>query len=112
YEDCEEARSCHGGSTFVIDSIYGTTRLFYDFGGEIGIQEIMVTPGSPVIIENFDVEKMMIYAALGETEFGFTYSMIDNAGFVSPVAEYVIVSDVVLNMLPIDLAAYVEARDV
>src|SRR5690606_24299375 len=98
-EDCMYAGSCHSatGTTFYIDSIYEGTRLFYDFGGVLGVQEINVSSGS-VQIPNFDYEKMMIYGELGYADFGFIYSMQDQAQFISEPVEYRIIVSSVLSV--------------
>lgn len=92
-EDCAVLSSCNTGTgtTFSIQTINSNTRMFYDFGGATGVAEIDVT-GGPVLIENFDVTKMVIWGQDGSgasgDEIGFTYTMTDNAGVVSDPVSY------------------------
>lgn len=104
-EDCPVTSDCRSGSTFVINAIYENTKLYYDFG--TGPVEIDVTSG-PVEIENFDVEKMVIYAENGSGtsnggEIGFTYSIVDRAGAASEPVTYEITTT---SPLPVNLVAF------
>jgi hypothetical protein len=92
-EDCNTASSCTSGTntTFTIHSIEPNTILYYDFGTGGGVQIIDLSSG-PVSIENFDVDKMIIFGQEGsgdlDNPLGFTYSMTDNAGSESPIVSY------------------------
>lgn len=104
-EDCTAASSCNTGtnSTFNIETINSNTKLYYDFGGIIGIIEIDLMSG-PVAIENFDMDKLVIYGLVGNgtagNEIGFTYSITDLAGATSTPVQYSIET---ITPLPISL---------
>lgn len=106
-EDCASAGSCNGnsggsGTTFTIGAINANTRLFYDFGDGNGPVEIF----NNTTIPNFDASKMVIYGKQGhgtgadDDEFGFTYTITDKAGAVSPAVDYKIRLN---NPLPVQL---------
>ncbi|MCZ2392662.1 MAG: cadherin-like domain-containing protein, partial [Chitinophagales bacterium] len=99
-EDCPQNNACNTGATFVIDSIYPTTRLFYNFGGEQGVVEVL--PG--VKIPNYDPARLMVYGKEGtgmlDNPIGFTYALEDEAGFASTPKDYVIATDAAL---PVEL---------
>jgi hypothetical protein len=103
-EDCAAAASCNTGSTFTIESINtANTKLYYDFGGSIGVQEVV--PGTSTgTIPNFDPAKMVIYGANGSGDPGhpltFTYQLIDAAGIVSVPATYSVSTE---SSLPVTL---------
>lgn len=107
-EDCATKSSCNGNplgirATFTVTSIKSNTKLYYDFGGAIGIQE--VTAGTT--IHNFDIDKMVIYGQLGQGTTGyelqFDYTITDSAGLVSPAVPYVIRT---MTILPIDFISF------
>ncbi len=90
--DLEDCSTCSNGSTFIVESVKtSNTKLFYDFGGSIGVQEII--PGtSTATIPNFDPSKMVIFGAKGSGDAAnpleFTYQLVDAAGTVSVPATY------------------------
>lgn len=84
-EDCAAAGTCNGNqggirATFTIGTIHSNTRLYYDFGGTVGIREILANS----VISNFNADKMVIYGQDGEgnthNPFGFEYTITDKAG--------------------------------
>ncbi|HRP89336.1 MAG TPA: T9SS type A sorting domain-containing protein [Edaphocola sp.] len=94
-EDCATASSCNTGKTFSIESINSTTKVYYDFGaGNGGVQQIT----APTAISNFDPSKLVIYGSEGQSNFGFTYSLIDAAGVKSPTASYNIITSGALSV--------------
>jgi hypothetical protein len=99
-EDCAQAQSCNTASNFKINSINPGTRLFYNYGGEVGIVEL----SSNATIPNYDPSKLLIYAIEGsgmtDQPIGFTYSLIDAAGKESPPATYTILTE---SALPVEL---------
>lgn len=101
-EDCPTLNSCNTGSTFRINTIKAHTKLFYDFGGSIGVKEIITTP-NPVDIPNFDPSKMVIYCEAGYgttgSEYSFTYSLIDKAGIASNPQVYMISTFAILPVV-------------
>jgi hypothetical protein len=92
-EDCSTASSCSNGATFSIHAISSNTRLFYDFGAANGVMEADMT-GGPLVIDNFDMTKMVIYAQEGsgasDNTIGFRYSISDEAGVSSNPVTYTI----------------------
>ena len=106
-EDCALSASCGMGSTFVIDSIKASnTKLYYDFGGSIGVQEVV--PGtSTATIPNFDPAKMVIYGAIGSGNSGnplaFYYQLVDAAGVASAPATYLLSTE---SSLPVTLRSF------
>lgn len=110
-EDCAAAGSCNTGTgtTFNIETINVNTKLYYDFGGATGVQEIDVSGGS-VTIDNFDASKLVIYgqigSGVGSNSIGFTYSITDGAGAVSTPVSYQINTDVALPVKLIYFDAY------
>src|SRR5690606_17219196 len=110
-EDCANTSACNGTnsgvlSTFNITSIRSNTRLFYDYGGTSGVEEIVITNGAEAIPE-FEASKMVIYGELGQgdmgNEFGFTYSITDRAGISSEPVLYEIMS---MEPLPLKLLSF------
>lgn len=105
-EDCASAGTCNTGTgtTFNIESINGSTELYYDYGS--GPVRVDVT-GGPVSIPNFDVTKLVIYGATGSgtgsNSIGFTYSMTDNAGATSSAAVYSIETE---SPMPVTLISF------
>jgi uncharacterized protein YdbL (DUF1318 family) len=105
-EDCASAGTCNTGTgtTFNIETINGSTELYYDFGS--GPVRIDVT-GGPVSIPNFDVSKLVIYGATGSgtasNPIGFTYSMTDHAGATSSTAAYSIETE---SPMPVTLISF------
>jgi len=92
-EDCPDEGSCNGtdgnlSASFIIGSIQSGTRLFYDYGGTIGVVEIL--PNTTIV--DFNIEKMVIYGKANESgdanNFGFSYAIIDRAGIASAFTEY------------------------
>ncbi|HTN17413.1 MAG TPA: hypothetical protein VL092_07030, partial [Chitinophagaceae bacterium] len=100
-EDCTLASSCNTGtgSTFIIDSLYDDTRLFYNFGGATGVQEVDLS-GGPFVITNFNVNNMVIWGREGAggpgNELGFKYALRDAAGVSAVPATYTIATTVPL----------------
>ncbi|MBL7712143.1 MAG: T9SS type A sorting domain-containing protein [Chitinophagaceae bacterium] len=94
-EDCPLASSCNTGTgtTFMIDSLYDDTRLFYDFGGTTGVQEVDLSSG-PFAIADFRVNNMVIWGRKGAgatgRELGFTYALRDAAGTSGTAVAYTI----------------------
>ncbi len=107
-EDCPTTSSCNTGTgtTFNIETINSNTKLFYDFGGATGVQEINVSGGA-VSIENFDVANLVIYGQTGSgtlgNEIGFTYSITDAAGATSSPVSYSIET---ITPLPVKLISF------
>ncbi len=110
-EDCSAAGSCNGNSggakaIFTIGTLKENTRLYYDFGGVIGIQEVLAN----TVIPDFDAEKMVIYGRDGEgnedNPFGFNYAITDKAGITSPFVNYGIQmnSPLPLSLLTFDVS--------
>ncbi|HUH74835.1 MAG TPA: T9SS type A sorting domain-containing protein [Chitinophagales bacterium] len=107
-EDCPDSESCNLGTTFKVNSIYPSTVLFYNYGGETGVRALQVGDSIP----NYDPALLMIYAkegtGMGDTTggvlsgnpVGFEYSIVDAAGFWSAPAPYTILTD---NALPVEL---------
>ncbi len=98
-EDCPDEEECNEGSTFVLSSLYESTILFYDFGGEASVRQLV--PGDT--IPDYNPSKLVIYAREGsgiEYPIGFTYSIVDAAGFSSPPASYTILTE---SALPVEL---------
>ncbi len=81
-EDCSAASSCNTGKTFSIETISASTKIYYDFG--TGPVEIT----SPTTITNFDPSKLVIYGSDGQSNFGFSYTLIDEAGVKSAAVSY------------------------
>lgn len=107
-EDCATAKSCNGNpfgtkATFTIGVINSNTRLYYDFGGGTGVQEVKAN----TVIKNFDITKMIIYGEVGQgnygNELGFLYSITDKAGIASPMVTYVIRT---VTILPLKLLSF------
>ncbi|MCO5231425.1 MAG: T9SS type A sorting domain-containing protein [Chitinophagales bacterium] len=107
-EDCPDLQSCNTNRTFVIDELFPTTKLFYDFGGEKRV--VMINPMDT--IKNYQPDKLVIYAmdgagnAMDDGELrniGFRYSIVDNAHFASQPKDYIIVTD---NALPVELVSF------
>lgn len=107
-EDCSASGTCNGNpggskATFTIGSLKENTRLFYDFGGSVGVQEVLAN----TVIPDFDANKMVIYGKDGEgnedSPFGFKYAITDKAGVTSPLVDY----DIQLNSpLPLNLLKF------
>lgn len=107
-EDCPDSESCNLGTTFKVNSIYPSTVLFYNYGGETGVRALQIGDSIP----NYDPALLMIYAkegtGMGDTTggvlsgnpVGFEYSIVDAAGFWSTPAPYTILTD---NALPVEL---------
>lgn len=108
-EDCPGGSACNSntGSTFNIHSIQPNTKLFYNFGGTLGLQEI--DPNlEPVVIPNFNASNMVIYGEAGNGTsssgyFGFTYSITDSAGATSAAVPYTIETN---EPLPLDILEF------
>ncbi|MCO5230462.1 MAG: tandem-95 repeat protein [Chitinophagales bacterium] len=112
-EDCSQAEGCNATSTFIVDSIYPTTILYYNFGNEGGIARIVAGD----TIANYDPSKLVIYGqeGMGQSDsvnnnaLGFRYSIVDNAGFASSPVDYQIVTDFAL---PVELLYFtVDVKD-
>jgi len=107
-EDCAVASSCNTatGTTFNINSVSSNTKIYYDFGGALGIMEIVIS-GEPVSIEDFDVNKLVIYGQLGTgttgNEVGFSYSITDAAGATSNPVSFQIETSA---PLPVSLVSF------
>lgn len=107
-EDCAAAGTCATGTstTFTIHTINTNTLVYYDFGGATGIQQIDVS-GGPVAIPEFNVSNLVIYGQVGSgtagNEFGFTYSMTDEAGATSTPVAYTIATE---SALPVTLISF------
>ncbi len=108
YEDCTIHGSCNGNpggtiSTFTVTSLKSNTKLYYNFGGSIGVKE--VTAGT--VIENYDINKMVIYGEIGQGvtgyELQFNYTITDAAGLVSPIVPYIIRTT---TILPIEFISF------
>lgn len=112
-EDCSAAGTCNTGATFNITDINPNTKLFYDFGGVIGIVEIDVSGGS-VIIPSFDPSKLVIYGEIGSgstgSPFGFNYSMTDQSGTTSAEVPYVIQTQAPLPVTLIGFTVSLEGQ--
>lgn len=112
-EDCPTENSCNSGTgtTFTIESILPHTKVYYDFGGLVGVKEINPSLGINVI-ENFDATNLIIYGEAGAgtegSTFGFIYSMTDNAGATSAPVSYKIET---LSPLPIELMLFNAYKD-
>lgn len=107
-EDCAAAGTCATGTstTFSIHTINANTLVYYDFGGATGIQQIDVS-GGPVTIPDFNVNSLVIYGKVGSgtagSEFGFIYSMTDEAGTTSTPVAYTIATE---SALPVTLISF------
>lgn len=106
-EDCATASSCASGKTYMINSIKANTRLFYDFGGTTGLQEVTLLANNT--ITKFDAAKLFIYGQAGQgntdaTALGFTYSLVDAAGVPSAPATYSLKSS--STALPVKLVRF------
>lgn len=114
-EDCAIANSCSTGSTFRIHTVYGHTKLYYDFGGMTGVQEIAPS-GTPVEIAGFDPAKLVIYGEEGygtsSSEIGFTYSIVDGAGVQSQIVSYSILTYKVLPVVIIQFDVVARENEV
>lgn len=105
-EDCASAGTCNTGTgtSFNIETINGSTKLYYDFG--VGPVPLDVA-GGPVSIPNFDVTKLVIYgvtgSGTGSNLIGFTYSITDNAGATSSAAAYSIETE---SPMPVTLVSF------
>lgn len=114
-EDCPIAQSCSTGATFRVHSLESNTRLYYDFGGTIGVKEIDPVNGISEIPQ-FDPAKMVIYGKVDEgydgLEFVFTYSMIDAAGLESPPVPYIISMGRALSVSLTNFEASIRITDV
>ncbi len=105
-EDCANASSCSAGSSFSIHSINNRTKLYYNFGGTTGVQEVI--PGTATAkIDNFNPDHMLIYAQSNNgtvtTPFAFTYSITDKANATSPAVTYQITT---VTPLPVSLVGF------
>lgn len=111
-EDCP-ATACSTGSSFRIQSINSRTKLYYNFGGSTGVQEVIAGTAT-ARIDNFDPAKMVIYAQSGggtaTTPYAFNYSIIDKAGATSPGVTYSITTTTPLPVTLMDFAAKAEGR--
>lgn len=105
--DSEDCVICSTGSTFIVESVKtSNTKLFYDFGGSIGVQEVV--PGtSTATITNFDPSRMVIYGAVGSGESNdpleFKYQLVDAAGVASVPATYSLSTS---SSLPVTLTSF------
>lgn len=112
-EDCSGAGTCNTGATFNITDINPNTKVFYDFGGVIGIVEVDVSGGS-VSLPNFDPSKLVIYGEIGSgstgSPFGFNYSMTDQSGITSATVPYVIETQSPLPVTLIGFAVSLEGQ--
>lgn len=110
-EDCAAAGTCNTGSTFAITAINSNTKLFYDYGGARGVEEIKVNSG-PVMIPNFDPAKLLIAGMKGQggngNPVGFTYALVDKAGAMGNSAGYSIQSSTPLPVSLLYFNAYKE----
>ncbi|MCZ2393781.1 MAG: cadherin-like domain-containing protein [Chitinophagales bacterium] len=103
-EDCSQVESCNSASTFIVDSIYPTTILYYNFGGERGVARVVAGD----TIKNYNPSKLVIYGkeGMGQSDsvnnnaLGFRYSLVDNARFASMPVDYIIATDFAL---PVEL---------
>ncbi|HUH74076.1 MAG TPA: T9SS type A sorting domain-containing protein [Chitinophagales bacterium] len=106
-EDCPLDYSCNASSTFKIDSIYTGTILFYNYGGETGIRELI--PGDE--IPNYNPANLAIYAIEGSgmsnQPIGFNYSIIDAAKKSSQPASYIILTE---SALPVELTSFTVSK--
>lgn len=113
-EDCPST-ACSTGSSFRIQSINSRTRLYYNFGGTTGVQEV-IAGTSTARIDNFDPAKMVIYTQSGggtaTTPYSFNYSIIDKAGATSPQVAYSITTTTPLPVTLIGFTAYADGRNV
>lgn len=113
-EDCPST-ACSNGSSFSIQSINSRTKLYYNFGGTTGIQEVLAGTAT-ARIDNFDPAKMVIYAQSGggtaATPYAFNYSIIDKAGATSLGVAYSITSTTPLPVTLMNFAAKAEGRNV
>lgn len=110
-EDCTTG-NCNGNtggisSTFIIGTINANTKLYYDFGaGNGGVKEVIANSATATI-PNFDINKMVIYAASGAgsagNEVGFTYAISDKAASTSPFVTYKIATT---QPLPVNLISF------
>lgn len=104
--DPEDCATCGTGSTFVIESVQNNTRLYYDFGGQTGVQEVMAGTSTGTI-PNYDPGKMVIYGAVGSggsgDPFVFNYQLVDAAGVISAPATY---SITLQSSLPVTLTTF------
>lgn len=102
-EDCTAAGTCNTGSSFAITTINSNTKLFYDYGGGRGVEEINVSSG-PVIIPNFNPGNLLIAGLKGQggagNPIGFTYALVDQTGALGNSAGYTIQSS---TPLPVSL---------
>lgn len=102
-EDCNTASTCKAGRTFIVDSLYSNTVIYYDFGASGGIKKFSAHD----TIKAFDSTKLVIYGKSGTgpspDPVGFTYSLVDAAGKSSPRAVYQITTGTVL---PIQLLRF------
>lgn len=99
-EDCPSEYGCNTNRTFRLEETYPSTKLFYDFGGEIGSVELQASD----TIQNYDASKLYMVAREGsgmmEDPIGFRYSLIDQAGFASAPATYTVLTQ---SALPVEL---------
>ncbi len=113
-EDCPST-ACSNGSSFSIQSINSRTKLYYNFGGTTGIQEVLAGTAT-ARIDNFDPAKMVIYVQNGggtaTAPFAFNYSIIDKAGATSPQVAYSITTTTPLPVTLMNFAAKAEGRNV
>jgi hypothetical protein len=98
-EEDGEATMTGVDRTFRIHSIQSTTQLYFDFGGDRGID--LVVPGDVFI--DFDYGKRVLYGEIGASEFGFEYELQDEASQWSPPAEYRITTP---EVLPVALSSF------
>lgn len=105
-EDCAASGSCNTGTgtTFNIETINGSTSLYYDSGAGPVVIDVS---GGPVSIANFDVTKLVIYGATGSGTgsnlIGFTYSITDRAGATSSAVAYSIETE---GPMPVTLISF------
>lgn len=106
-EDCPSFESCNTGSRFVLDSLYEGTVLYYNYGGETGVRQLALGD----TIHNYDPSELVIYASEGlgmATPVGFTYSIVDNAGFSSSAVTYTIFTE---SALPVELLYFIATTE-
>jgi hypothetical protein len=105
-EDCPTTK-CSTGATFIIESIKtSNTILYYDFGGTVGITEVVPGTSTGTIVD-FDPAKLVLYGAVGSGSSAdpleFTYQLVDEAGIPSAPVTYSVSTS---SSLPVTLTSF------
>ncbi len=99
-EDCPNPMDCNTGKTFRFGTALPSTVVYYNYGGETGIRRLQTGD----FIPDYEPENLIVAAREGsgmsDDPVGFTYSLVDNAGFPSAPVSYMILTE---SALPVEL---------